>query len=265
LVIARRTACEPSAPCEAREGVFVRLTTGATRQSKLYDVPVAKHPPWLRARNLRASVAVAAAGVAVVFVTSACAPAKSDVKTRHVRQALRLPGAPPISSRDRVYTADMASNTVSVINPKTDRVLGTIPLGTDVLGKLLGPVDRSQAGVHGLGFSRNGRLLDVISVNSNAAQLIRTQNNQVASTAYLGRSPHEGFVSPDGKTLWVAVRGQRYVAVLSTQTGREVGRIGTAATAGSSSASLAQRGSLQTKRSPRTVANCGWDTRSPAR
>jgi YVTN family beta-propeller protein len=35
-------------------------------------------------------------------------------------------------------------------------------------------------------------------------------------------------VSPDGKTLWVAVRGQRYVAVISTQTGREVGQIGTA-------------------------------------
>jgi YVTN family beta-propeller protein len=122
----------------------------------------------------------------------------------------------------------MASNTVSVINPKTYEVLGTIPLGTDVLGQILGPVDRSQVGVHGLGFSRDGRLLDVISVDSNAAQLIRTQNNKLASTTYLGRSPHEGFVSPDGKTLWVAVRGQRYVAVLSTQTGREVGQIATA-------------------------------------
>jgi YVTN family beta-propeller protein len=101
--------------------------------------------------------------VAVVFVTSACAPAKSDVKTRHVRQALRLPGAPPISSRDRVYTADQASNTVSVINPKTDEVLGTIPLGPDLLGQILGPLDRGQVGVHGLGFSRDGRLLDVIT------------------------------------------------------------------------------------------------------
>jgi YVTN family beta-propeller protein len=185
----------------------------------------------MRARNLRAaraSVAAAAAGVAVVFITGACAPAKPDVKTRHLGQALRLLGAPPISSRDRVYTADMASNTVSVINPKTYEVLGTIPLGTDVLGQILGPVDRSQVGVHGLGFSRDGRLLDVISVDSNAAQLIRTQNNKLASTTYLGRSPHEGFVSPDGKTLWVAVRGQRYVAVLSTQTGREVGQIATA-------------------------------------
>jgi len=179
----------------------------------------------MRVRNLRTPV-VAAAAMAVVF-TSACAPATPNVKTRLVPQALRHASAPPISSRDRVYTADMASNTVSVINPKTDRVLGTIPLGSEELGKILGPVDRSQVGVHGLGFSRDGRLLDVISIDSNAAQLIRTQNNEVSSTTYLGRSPHEGFVSPDGKTLWVAVRGQSHVAVLSTQTGREVGRIET--------------------------------------
>jgi YVTN family beta-propeller protein len=35
-------------------------------------------------------------------------------------------------------------------------------------------------------------------------------------------------VSPDGETLWVAVRGERYVSVLSTRTGRELGRIMTA-------------------------------------
>jgi YVTN family beta-propeller protein len=136
--------------------------------------------------------------------------------------------AQPISSRDRVYTADMASNTVSVIDPKTNVVLGTIALGQDGLGAILGPVDTGEVGVHGLGFSRDGRLLDAISVNSNAAQLIHTQTNRVATTSYVGRSPHEGFVSPDGKTLWVAVRGQRYVSVLSTRSGREVQRIMTA-------------------------------------
>lgn len=143
-------------------------------------------------------------------------------------QAAAARAGHPISSRDRVYTADMASNTVSVINPKTNTVLGTIPLGSDQIGAILGPVDTSQVGVHGLGFSRDGRLLDVISVNSNAAQLIRTRSNTVTTTSYVGRSPHEGFVSPDGKTLWVAVRGQRYVSVLSTATGRELQRIRTA-------------------------------------
>jgi YVTN family beta-propeller protein len=127
-----------------------------------------------------------------------------------------------------VYVADQASNTVTVINPKTNQVLGDIRLGQDGLGQVLGPVDNSEVGVHGLGFSRDGRLLDVISVNSNAVQLIRTENNTVLHTTYVGRAPHEGFVSPDGRTVWVAVRGQTYVSVISTQTGKEVARIASA-------------------------------------
>jgi YVTN family beta-propeller protein len=146
----------------------------------------------------------------------------------HVVQAPAVADKQPISSRDRVYTADMASNTVSVIDPKTDVVLGTIPLGPDGLGQILGPTDTGEVGVHGLGFSRDGRRLDVISVDSNSAQLIDTQNNRVLTTSYLGRSPHEGFVAPNGKTLWVAVRGKSYVSVLSTRTGRELQRIMTA-------------------------------------
>jgi YVTN family beta-propeller protein len=159
--------------------------------------------------------------------TGGSVPAKRTSNAWQILQSPTVRGAQPISSRDRVYTADMSSNTVSVIDPKTNHVLGTIPLGHDRLGQILGPVDTSQVGVHGLGFSSDGRLLDVISVNSNGAQLIRTQNNTVATTSYLGRSPHEGFVAPDGKTVWVAVRGQRYVSVLSTRTGREVQRIAT--------------------------------------
>jgi YVTN family beta-propeller protein len=186
--------------------------------------PIAKRLALVRAGAARTFRAAAAAGAVVLFATGA-ASATSAVKPRHAHV---VRAASPISSRDRVYTADMASNTVSVIDPKTNKVLGTIALGDDRLGQVLGPVDRGQVGVHGLGFSRDGRILDVISVDSNGAQLIRTKSNKLASTTYVGRSPHEGFVSPDGKTLWVAVRGQRYVSVLSTDTGREIQRIATA-------------------------------------
>jgi YVTN family beta-propeller protein len=154
--------------------------------------------------------------------------AGATVNVPQIVQAPAMRGANPISSRDRVYTADMASNTVSVIDPASNEVLGTIALGHAGLAEILGPVDTSEVGVHGLGFSRDGHLLDVISVDSNAAQLIHTQSNRVATTSYVGRSPHEGFVSLDGKTLWVAVRGERYISVLSTRTGREIDRIVTA-------------------------------------
>jgi YVTN family beta-propeller protein len=169
----------------------------------------------------------ACAAIAPAVPIGGALRAKRTINAPRILQSPSVREAQPISSRDRVYTADMSSNTVSVIDPKTNEVLGTIPLGQDRLGQILGPVDTTQVGVHGLGFSRDGRLLDVISVDSNAAQLIRTRSNRVATTSYLGRSPHEGFVSPDGKTLWVAVRGQRYVSVLSTRTGREAQRIAT--------------------------------------
>lgn len=35
----------------------------------------------------------------------------------------------PVSSRDRIYTGDQASNTITVIDPSENKVLGTIPLG----------------------------------------------------------------------------------------------------------------------------------------
>ena len=37
-------------------------------------------------------------------------------------QAPALPGAQPITARDRVYTADQTSNTVTVISPATNEV-----------------------------------------------------------------------------------------------------------------------------------------------
>jgi YVTN family beta-propeller protein len=167
-------------------------------------------------------VLVAWASVAVLLgVGAPVAPAAS----RPPVQAPALPGAQPISGRDRVYTADQTSNTVSVIDPQRNRVLGTIRLGQERLDQILGPLDRSQVNVHGLGFSPHGRLLDVISITSNAAQFIRTRTNAARRTSYVGRAPHEGFVSPDGRTLWVAVRGQRHVSVLSVRTGREVDRL----------------------------------------
>jgi len=79
-------------------------------------------------------------------------------------QAPALPGAPPINGTDRVYTADQTSNTVTVINPNTRTVLGTIALGDQRLGGVLGPQYLRDVGVHGLGFSRD--TIDVVRVSS---------------------------------------------------------------------------------------------------
>lgn len=54
----------------------------------------------------------------------------------------------PVSSRDRVYTADQTSNTVSVIDPAANRLLGVISLGDRVLAAL-SPLYRGALLVHG--------------------------------------------------------------------------------------------------------------------
>ncbi|HEY9695995.1 MAG TPA: beta-propeller fold lactonase family protein [Trichocoleus sp.] len=126
----------------------------------------------------------------------------------------------PISSRDRVYTADQTSNTVSVHDPQTNKLLGVIRLG-EALPDNLSPLYKGQLLVHGMGFSPDHQTLDVVSVGSNSVAFIDTQTNQVKHITYVGRSPHEAFFTPDGEEVWVTVRGEDYVSVLDGNTYEE--------------------------------------------
>jgi len=130
----------------------------------------------------------------------------------------------PISSHDRVYTADQTSNTVSVIDPAENKLVGVIKLGDPVPGAL-SPLYKGQLLVHGLGFSPDGKTLAVVSVGSNSVTLIDTATNKVKGTIYVGRSPHEAFFTPNGRELWVTVRGENYVSVIDPTQLKETKRI----------------------------------------
>src|SRR5450432_3292457 len=130
----------------------------------------------------------------------------------------------PVSHRDRFYTADQFSNTVSVIDPADNRLLGVIRLGDSSPGNI-SPLYRGQVLVHGLGFSPDHRTLAVVSIGSNSVTFIDTATNKVRHTKYVGRSPHEAFYTPDGKEVWVTVRGENYVSVLDGATYEEKTRI----------------------------------------
>ena len=129
-----------------------------------------------------------------------------------------------ISSRDRFYTSDQFSNTVSVVDPSTNEVLGVIKLG-DQTPANLSPLYRGQLLVHGMGFSPDHKTLAVISIGSNSVSFIDTESNAVKHVTYVGRSPHEAFFRPDGKEVWVSVRGEDYISVLDGQSFTETGRI----------------------------------------
>ncbi|GAC1426493.1 MAG: YncE family protein [Candidatus Velthaea sp.] len=130
----------------------------------------------------------------------------------------------PVSGRDRVYLSDQSSNTVSVVDPSTNKLLGVIRLGLAAPGNL-SPLYTGQLLVHGMGFSPDHRTLDVVSVGSNSVAFIDTATNTVKHVTYVGRSPHEAFYTPDGKEIWVTVRGENYLSVLDAKTYRETSRI----------------------------------------
>jgi DNA-binding beta-propeller fold protein YncE len=90
------------------------------------------------------------ASLAILLVSSVLAGA------RHAA-AGQVPGAASdpdiaISHRDRVYSAEQFSNTVSVTDPVDNKLLGVIRLG-DPLPASLSPLYRGQLLVHGMGFS----------------------------------------------------------------------------------------------------------------
>src|SRR5271155_5843807 len=129
-----------------------------------------------------------------------------------------------VTTHDRVYAADQTSNTVSVIDPSTNKLLGVVRLGDPVPGAL-SPLYKGELLVHGLGYSPDSKTLAVVSVASNSVTLIDTATNKVKGKIYVGRSPHETFFTPDGRELWVTVRGEDYISVLDPTTFLEQSRI----------------------------------------
>ncbi|MBS0363590.1 MAG: YncE family protein [Proteobacteria bacterium] len=163
-------------------------------------------------RRLRLSPLALAASLAVTPALAGQAPGRA--------------AAPdiPISGHDRFYTSDQFSNTVSVIDPVQNKLLGVIRLG-DPTPINLSPLYRGQLLVHGMGLSPDHRTLAAVSIGSNSVTFIDTATNAVKHTTYVGRSPHEAFFSPDGKEVWVAVRGEDYIQVLDGRTFAPTGRI----------------------------------------
>jgi YVTN family beta-propeller protein len=130
----------------------------------------------------------------------------------------------PVSGHDRVYAAEQFSNTVSVTDPASNKLVGVIRLGDPQPGNL-SPLYRGQVLVHGMGFSPDHKTLSVVSIGTNSVSFIDTATNAVKHITYVGRAPHEPFFTPDGNEVWVTVRGEDYVAVLDGHTFEEKTRV----------------------------------------
>src|SRR5439155_1101275 len=107
-----------------------------------------------------------------------------------------------ISSRDRVYAAEQFSNTVSVIDPASNKLLGVIRLGDPQPGNL-SPLYRGQLLVHGMGFSPE---TDVVSV---ADHKIVGKVKQVSPFC-----PNIA-ATPEGDQVWLTLKDVGKVMVFS--------------------------------------------------
>jgi YVTN family beta-propeller protein len=167
-------------------------------------------------RRLRAAALLAAALLA----------SPRGARSYDFSQPPALPGrGAPISPSDRVYTGDQTSNTITVIAPFTNTVLGTLPLGDPRLSDVVGPQYRGVVNAHGLGFSRDGALLVSLGVTSNSVTVIRTADNSVVSQTTVDRQSHEGFFAADNRTVWVATRGVDFIDIVDGIAGGIVGRV----------------------------------------
>lgn len=134
----------------------------------------------------------------------------------------------PISPADRLYSGDQSSNTITVIDPSRNAVLGTISLGDPRLTNDLNPQYVRSVSSHGLGFSRDGKYIVSLSVLTNTVTVIRALDNSIVSQTFVDRGPHEAFFSPDNRTVWVGTRGVSSVNVVDGINGGLLGRIPTA-------------------------------------
>ena len=160
---------------------------------------------------------------------------------------------PDIDARDRVFIANEDSNTITVIDPRTNRVETTINLTSFdedprppfrfVTGGAMPthaamihkPLYHGCIDAHGVVPSPDGTMLATSGRGSSNVYLIDAVNKKVignvpnpfasattnperiSSGILVGREPHEPTFTRKGKELWVAVRGEDRIAVLDVE------------------------------------------------
>ncbi|QDO96621.1 YncE family protein [Ferrovibrio terrae] len=185
---------------------------------------------------------------ALLAGSAAIATAAIGLKTE-----ARISSGPDIAAGDRVLICNEDSNTLSVIDPATNKVSETINLTSfdadprppfrfvtggitpthaamvtkplyhgaiNIHGAAPSP-DQSMAAVTGRG-SSNIYLIDMITrsvIGNRANPLARetTVSQALTSGVMVGREPHEPTWSRNGREIWVALRGEDRIAILDTE------------------------------------------------
>src|SRR5215204_2990739 len=168
---------------------------------------------------------------------------------------LAQPAASP--GEDRVFICNEDSNTLSIIDPRTNTVEGAVNLTSfdedprppfrfvtggvaPTHGAMIQkPLYHGAISIHGAAPSPDNTLIATTGRGSSNVYLIDTRTKKVlgnrpnpqakedtnpdllSSGILVGREPHEPTFTRDGKELWVTVRGENRIAILDVAVARE--------------------------------------------
>ena len=163
-------------------------------------------------------------------------------------QGARAQGSNP--SGDRVFICNEDSNTLSVIDPNSNSIIGTVNLTSFdedprppfrfVTGGVIPthvamvrkPLYHGAIDIHGAAPSPDDRLIattgrgtsNIYLIDTAAMKVIGNQSNPQASDTtnkerltsgvIIGREPHEPTFTRNGKEIWVSVRGEDRIAIV---------------------------------------------------
>src|SRR3989441_3869561 len=161
------------------------------------------------------SLSAAGAPKAYVGLFKDDAVAVIDTAQNRVLSTIAVPKGPHglVVTPDgrKVYVSSDGASTVSVIDTAADRVVASIDVG---------------ANPHGLAVSGAGSRVLVSGWGSNRALVIDTATDRVIGEVPIAQ-PHNGTLSRDGRTAWVASQQQGATALvrLNLATWKEVARV----------------------------------------
>lgn len=160
------------------------------------------------------------------------------------------------ASGDRVFICNEDSNTLSVIDPVSNTVAGTVNLTSfdadprppfrfvtggvaPAHGAMIQkPLYHGAISIHGSAPSPDSRLIATAGRGSSNVYLVETESlkvvgnrpnpaqgdvspERITSGVFVGREPHEPTFTRNGRELWVTVRGEDRIAILDVARMRE--------------------------------------------
>jgi YVTN family beta-propeller protein len=134
-------------------------------------------------------LSTAMVSVSMLFSIPSSAAAPSIVHVKATSQA------------ELAYVTNEGDGTISVIDPKTKKVVDTISVGKSPKAIAITP---------------NGGEAYVGGARRNSIVVVDTKTKAITSTIDVGKYPHAVAITPDGKEVYVA--GENQVSVIDTQT-----------------------------------------------